>query len=193
MRLSSLLHLSHCMSKCAICADSWSIPLLVDGSFNTADSRIPSYAAWTTAHPLIARGPWCCSPAAMPWMCPSSTRVQLTGSSSSTQSGKSLHFAHKASPLLLLGLLSPLYRKKANRLIQHPSLDGVQRAKLSQTKSAFWRFHTKGVADEVSVKVLHNQWSRLSFYRPSVVIFFVIPLPFISPGCVHNRGVVLLS
>ena len=38
--------------------------------------------------------------------------------------------------------------KKAKTLLEHPSLDGVRRVKLTQTKSSFWRFHTKGVSDE---------------------------------------------
>ncbi|KAG1677454.1 hypothetical protein FOA52_001910 [Chlamydomonas sp. UWO 241] len=38
---------------------------------------------------------------------------------------------------------------KARTLTQHPALAGVRRVKLSNSaRSAFWRFHTKGVADE---------------------------------------------
>ena len=33
-------------------------------------------------------------------------------------------------------------------MIQHSSLEGVRHVKLSQTKSAFWRFHTKGVSED---------------------------------------------
>ncbi len=40
------------------------------------------------------------------------------------------------------------FRKKAKRINMHPTLEGVRRVKLSETKSSFWRFHTKGVADE---------------------------------------------
>lgn len=39
-------------------------------------------------------------------------------------------------------------RKKARELLGHDVFKGVRRVKLQETRSAFWRFHTKGVADE---------------------------------------------
>lgn len=60
--------------------------------------------------------------------------------------------------------------KKAGELVQHPALQGVKRVKLRHTQSCFWRFHTRGVAEEgVStaeaiyhfLKAVHNQsWLR---------------------------------
>ena len=71
----------------------------------------------------------------------------------------------------------------------HPSLEGVRTVKLSQTKSAFWRFHTKGVSDD-GVCTIEAMFFFLEGLRPRLEDpRFTRPHPFDNLVGAGGRGV----
>ncbi|GAX78826.1 hypothetical protein CEUSTIGMA_g6263.t1 [Chlamydomonas eustigma] len=71
--------------------------------------------------------------------------------------------------------------KRARRLIKHPAIEGVRRVKLKEHKSAFWRFHTKGVAEEGVCTV-----EALFFFLNALVEKSKLGEAFCGPHCFDN-------